>query len=200
MTACLACGSTDTSAWAEATDLEYFTTTERFTYRRCAACRALSIDPVPCDRLSPIYPANYYAYAGTGGGGLVVKIKEWLDQRTFGGLLARVRGERLAALDVGGGAGWLLTTLQALDSRVQDTHVVDLDPAAGDQALRLQKNVRHARRPERTNRIRKAGAPIRAASRPTGVSAGPSARLRRSTPRARPAPSTNTTPTTPPTP
>lgn len=142
---CLACGSADTTAWAEATDVEYFTTADRFTYVRCAACRSLSIDPVPRDRLGEIYPPNYYAYAGTGGGGLVVRIKEWLDHRTFGGLLAKVRGERLAALDVGGGAGWLLTTLRGLDPRVQDTHVVDLDPAAGEKARALGHAYHHGR-------------------------------------------------------
>lgn len=145
MSTCLACGSADLTAWGEATDLEYFTTDARYTYNRCAACHALSIDPVPRDQLGQIYPANYYAYAGTGGGGPVVRIKEWLDRRTFGGLLAKVRGEKLAALDVGGGAGWLLTALQALDPRVVDTHVVDLDPQAGDKARALGHAYHHGR-------------------------------------------------------
>lgn len=144
-TACLACGAADLEPWAEATDLEYFTTTDRFAYQRCRACRALSIDPVPSERLGEIYPPNYYAYAGTGGGGLVVKVKEWLDRRAFGDVLRRVPGERIAALDVGGGAGWLLTTIRALDDRVAETHVVDLDPRAGDKARALGHAYHHGR-------------------------------------------------------
>jgi 2-polyprenyl-3-methyl-5-hydroxy-6-metoxy-1,4-benzoquinol methylase len=134
---CLACGAPDPKPWATATDLEYFTTAQRFRYVRCDACHALSIDPVPRGRLAEIYPSNYYAYAGTGGAGVAVRIKEWLDRRSFGGVLRQIGGDRLAALDVGGGAGWLLTTLQGLDPRVTETHVVDLDPRAGDKARAL---------------------------------------------------------------
>jgi 2-polyprenyl-3-methyl-5-hydroxy-6-metoxy-1,4-benzoquinol methylase len=131
---CLACGSTDSELWAVAHDIEYATTSDAFDYRRCRACNVLFIDPVPADRLSEIYPSNYYSYASPGGSP-VHAIKTWLDRRFFRGLLAKLKAPQLRVLDVGGGAGWELRALRESDPRVHATQVVDLDPGA--QALAL---------------------------------------------------------------
>jgi len=129
---CLACGSKDSQLWAVAHDIEYATTTDSFAYRQCKVCDVLFIDPVPADRLSEIYPSNYYSYAAPGGSP-VHAIKNRLDRRFFRGLLAQLTAPGLRVLDVGGGAGWELLALRESDSRVQATQVVDLDPGA--QAL-----------------------------------------------------------------
>ena len=131
--ACLACGSNTSTLWAAARDVEYRTSSESFNYRRCEACAALFIDPVPETRLSEIYPPNYYSYA-IPGRSLVYAIKQWLDRRFFRSLLAALPGERLRVLDVGGGAGWELSSLRNTDSRVQETLVVDFDPGAAEIA------------------------------------------------------------------
>jgi SAM-dependent methyltransferase len=130
---CLACGSADTRHWATARDIEYLSTPESFDYRRCADCDALSIDPVPRGRLGEIYPDTYYSFS-PGKLSIAERIKQALDRRTFARLFAGVAGETLSALDVGGGAGWLLTQAKAVEPRLTRTQVVDIDASAQDAA------------------------------------------------------------------
>ncbi|MEO5938895.1 MAG: class I SAM-dependent methyltransferase [Sphingomonas sp.] len=126
---CLACGSAATRHWATAHDVEYLSTPETFDYVRCGDCDALSIDPVPRDRLGEIYPDTYYSFS-PGKLSIAERIKQALDRRTFRKLFAGVAGDRLAALDVGGGAGWLLTQARSVEPRLTDTQVVDIDGSA----------------------------------------------------------------------
>jgi SAM-dependent methyltransferase len=113
--------------WAVAHDVEYATTPDAFRYLRCRACDALFIDPVPRDRLAEIYPPTYYTAAGPATSP-VARVKERLDARRFAGLLAGLRGEQLAVLDVGGGHGAQLDLVRRLDPRVRRTQLVDLAP------------------------------------------------------------------------
>lgn len=121
-------------------DREYLSGPEAHAYFRCTACESLVLHPMPLDRLGEIYPANYYSYtvsakrAEGAKPGFVMQVKEALDRKGFRQLLAGVPGDRIRALDVGGGDGWLLGELRALDSRVQQTTVVDLDPVAAERA------------------------------------------------------------------
>ena len=131
--ACLACGSADLGVWARARDVEYRSVPEEYRYLSCGDCRALSIDPVPRDRLGEIYPADYYSFGG-GTGSPVEKVKKWLDRRMFKRLFAAVPGESLSALDVGGGSGWLLSEARAAEPRLRRTAVVDIDPGARERA------------------------------------------------------------------
>jgi 2-polyprenyl-3-methyl-5-hydroxy-6-metoxy-1,4-benzoquinol methylase len=126
---CPACASVGASWWAEATDGEYFTTTETFRYLRCKTCGVLFIDPVPYDRLAEIYPPNYYSFVSPENS-LVQRLKRKLDERMFRGLLRDLPGTSLNLLDVGGGAGWELTWIRELEPRIHFTQVVDLDAAA----------------------------------------------------------------------
>ncbi len=130
---CLACRSHDVAHWATARDIEYHAVSDSFDYVRCAPCGALSIVDPPTDRLGEIYPANYYSFSEDGLSP-VERIKQWFDRRQFAKLFAGVKGERLSALDVGGGAGWLLTLAKSVESRLTDTMVVDLDAAAEARA------------------------------------------------------------------
>jgi 2-polyprenyl-3-methyl-5-hydroxy-6-metoxy-1,4-benzoquinol methylase len=127
--ACLACGARDAALWAQAIDGEYRATADVFRYLRCAACGVLFIDPVPRERLAEIYPANYYSFADPKDS-FVQRVKRKLDGRRFGRLLRGIPGGALSVLDVGGGAGWELGWLRALDPRIRFTQVVDLDPSA----------------------------------------------------------------------
>ena len=125
--ACLACSASRSEVWAVAHDIEYHTTTDEFTYRRCQTCGVLFIDPVPEARLAEIYPSNYYSYKAPGKSA-VNAVKTFLDRRFFRSILKKCRGGELRVLDVGGGAGWELLALRQSDQRVKQTQVVDLDP------------------------------------------------------------------------
>ena len=129
---CPVCGSDAIASWATAHDVEYRTSDDAFEYYRCSDCGVLFIHPAPADRLAEIYPPNYYAYAGDTS--IVYRVKDWLDARRFRRLLRALPGEKLAALDVGGGDGRLLGVLRRCDPRVSSTRVVDMDPGAEERA------------------------------------------------------------------
>ncbi|MBL8896664.1 MAG: class I SAM-dependent methyltransferase [Planctomycetes bacterium] len=126
---CLACGSQNLQLWTHSRDTEYFTTSESFGLYRCRACDALSIDPVPRERLREIYPPTYYSFA-SGKRSFATRVKEALDRRRFAKLLRGLPGRELAVLDVGGGSGYLLDLVKGADPRVTRTQVVDFDPEA----------------------------------------------------------------------
>jgi 2-polyprenyl-3-methyl-5-hydroxy-6-metoxy-1,4-benzoquinol methylase len=132
--ACLACGARQSTQWATATDEEYHSGTERYSFRRCQACGVLFIQPVPRDRLHEIYPANYYSFAGPDRS-WVQRLKATLDRRLFRSLLRRLPGPALRVLDVGGGTGWELTLIRSIDPRVKVTVVVDIDEGAAAGAM-----------------------------------------------------------------
>lgn len=133
---CLCCGERGTSSfWAKATDLEYHTTSEPFDFLLCGSCGSIFIHPVPVDRLSEIYPPNYYSYSQSRNS-LIHHIKTELDKRYFQQLLKTVPGKMLNALDIGGGAGWELNILKQADSRISFTQIVDLDPDAEKFAVK----------------------------------------------------------------
>jgi SAM-dependent methyltransferase len=130
---CLACGAMDSEPWTTVWDAEYLSTDDRFELRRCRECAALFIDPVPRDRLSVIYPPNYYSFESPKKS-LLHRTKGWLDRRLFARVLRDVPGDSLSVLDVGGGAGWQLNVAKAADPRVRFTQVVDFDPGAAQLA------------------------------------------------------------------
>lgn len=128
MNRCPVCDSERVQHLTWAWDSEYHTTDERFEYGRCTSCEVLFIDPMPLDRLSEIYPANYYsADPGNSDGSWVARLKLWLDGRIFQKILKGLSGNELRVLDLGGGSGWLLDVIAGLDKRVIETHEVDLD-------------------------------------------------------------------------
>jgi SAM-dependent methyltransferase len=136
---CRACGRALSTLWATATDTEYGTTTERFDYYLCEACDCLSIDPVPEDRLAEIYPGSYYSFAGgdeaqTSRRHPVTRIKAWLDERTFRGVLDRLDSRALRILDVGGGTGEIAAGLLRAAPDGSSATVVDFDPSSIDVA------------------------------------------------------------------
>lgn len=130
---CLSCGSSELVFWAKARDIEYQTVDEEFTYLKCSACQALSIHPVPQDRLAEIYPPTYYSFQESGAS-ILQSLKRWLDRRMFRKIAASVPGRTLAVLDVGGGSGGLLSVFRDAEPRVNVTAVVDIDAQAERQA------------------------------------------------------------------
>jgi 2-polyprenyl-3-methyl-5-hydroxy-6-metoxy-1,4-benzoquinol methylase len=127
---CPICKGADVSLFAHARDMEYFTGDQTYTYLECRQCGAVYLDRPPVDRLHEIYPANYYSYAGGKQTGLLESVKQQLDARIFRKLLERIPGERLSVLDIGGGAGWLLSLVRGLTPRVAETHQVEITESA----------------------------------------------------------------------
>lgn len=142
---CLACGGTTLTPWARARDVEYASVPGTFSYVRCEACEALSIDPVPSDQLAVIYPSSYYSFDDACGGGVVQGIKDALDRRWFRGATRELPDRPLRALDVGGGTGRQLDALRSADPRVTRTVIAELDAAAEPAARRRGHEFVHGR-------------------------------------------------------
>ena len=136
MPTCPVCTRPCVARYATARDIEYFTSPDDFTFYRCTDCDVLFLDPMPLDRLAEIYPKNYYSFDAGGDRSIAQRIKQLLDRRAFRALTSAISGPSLAALDVGGGSGWLLNDLRRADPRVERTAVVDLDPHAEEIARR----------------------------------------------------------------
>src|SRR5262245_33616468 len=132
---CPLCATEDVHHFAAAYDIEYFTTPRRFNFFRCAKCDVLFIYPMLFNRLSEIYPANYYSFKSMEVPSMAFRIKRFIDERTLKALARRLTGTSLSALDVGGGSGWILNDLRTIDSRFRQTTVVDVDGGA-EQAAR----------------------------------------------------------------
>lgn len=142
---CLACGVADAEVWAEASDGEYHSVPESFTYYRCRHCGAWFIDPVPRSRLSEIYPPNYYSFGDEVSASVVFRAKDWFDRRFFARFIRRLRQPRLDVLDVGGGSGAQLSSVARVDARIASTTIVDLDDKAGEAAQRRGHAYFHGR-------------------------------------------------------
>ncbi len=125
---CFLCGKTDFVYHSTSTDIEYHTTKDNYDFYECQNCKLLRIDPIPVDKLSIIYPSNYYSFLKNKKT-IVDSIKEWMDKRLFTNVLGKLKGD-LKVLDVGGGSGWLLNVMKSLTDRVKFTQVVDLDADA----------------------------------------------------------------------
>lgn len=135
---CPLCQQTRTSPFANAKDLEYCTSAERFDYWHCSTCDVVFLDKPPVTRLREIYPANYYSYCmDDSRRSWLLEVKEALDRRLFRQQLNQIPGDELSVLDVGGGSGWLLSLIRESCPRVKQTHEVDLDEAAGSKARAL---------------------------------------------------------------
>jgi SAM-dependent methyltransferase len=126
---CPVCQQQQISLWSKAKDYEYFSVEDEFSYYNCGDCGTIFIDPVPLAQLKKIYPSNYYSFVNKGKN-IVVRLKEWLDQRFFRKILKQLPGDTLSLLDVGGGTGWMLDVLKQTDKRIQYTQSVDIDEKA----------------------------------------------------------------------
>jgi len=130
---CPVCGSKDSEFFARGWDCEYLTTEEIFSYYRCGNCSVVFLPNPPVDRLSQIYPPSYYSFS-EGHDSLLYRIKSWLERRMFSKLLDHIEGEKLRALDVGGGDGWMLNVAREADNRLVETDIVDIDQSAKTRA------------------------------------------------------------------
>ncbi len=126
---CLSCNSKNIKHYAFAKDIEYFSTEKIFEYYQCELCKTLSINQIPSNMLSVIYPKNYYSFLPQRAG-FLLKVKIFLDGLLFKKISKNFKKNKLSALDVGGGAGWMLDVLKKSDSRFHETQIVDIDESA----------------------------------------------------------------------
>jgi SAM-dependent methyltransferase len=138
---CHACGRDVDELWTRATDIEYGTTADEFSYYLCRHCDALSIDPLPADRLHEIYPETYYSFASSDSPleperNLVTRVKARLDARTFRRALSHTRGGAVRILDVGGGTGDIAAKLVDAAGPGASAVVVDIDADSIELARR----------------------------------------------------------------
>jgi len=126
---CPICHSRSSNLYAECEDVEYFTDLGKFRFYQCTDCEILHISPMLAERLSDIYPSNYYSFTETSSNP-VQQIKQWLDRRNFRRICAPIPGDKLAVLDVGGGTGWVLSQVKEAENRVNETWIADIDPQA----------------------------------------------------------------------
>jgi SAM-dependent methyltransferase len=132
---CPVCRSAKTNTFANGWDSEYGTSTEKFEYRYCKGCDTVFIKDPPVDKLSIIYPANYYSFAETGKVSLLHSVKNYLDNKRIKKLIRLTGKTKLRVLDVGGGDGWLLSVIRDCNPEVAETHEVDLDGNALQRAV-----------------------------------------------------------------
>lgn len=129
----------DGEPWTLARDAEYGSTNDTFAYRLCADCDALSIHPLPVERLSEIYPPTYYSFAATednriASENLVTRVKSQLDHRRFRRILGLVERPDPRILDVGGGTGSVSASFVAASEGRARATVVDIDPDSAEAA------------------------------------------------------------------
>jgi SAM-dependent methyltransferase len=133
--ACPVCAEPQGQLFAQARDVEYYSTDLTYSYLSCPNCGCVYLFEPPVNDLRTIYPANYYSYrANSSAESVVDRLKQRLDARLFRSLLAQIPGDGLRILDVGGGNGASLSLIRKLCCRVSETHEVDIDNGARDTA------------------------------------------------------------------
>src|SRR3989344_6057463 len=130
MIICPICKKTETTFFAKGWDAEYKSSNEKFDYSSCRNCPVIFLPTPPVNRLNEIYPSSYYAFEDEGNFSVLGRVKRFLEKRFFRKILKKVPGERLSVLDIGGGSGWMLETLKAVENRIVKTAIIDIGQSA----------------------------------------------------------------------
>lgn len=125
---CPVCGAREGAPWARGKDFEYGTSELEFTFRRCARCANLYLDPRPAaSELDRIYPESYAPYRFDRPS-LTLRVRRRLEGRR----IARLRpllppGARI--LDGGCGGPGFLENLRRHGAPGWRLHGNDISPA-----------------------------------------------------------------------
>jgi len=141
---CPLCHSRNNKMFSNVLDVEYFSLSGWFQYLECTDCNCVFLKNPPLDKLSEIYPNNYYSIDGPkeSEGFLhagLLQIKKYFDKRLFAKHLKDMPNEVLSCLDVGGGSGWMMNLVRQSDSRVTRTVVIDIN----EESRRIAENNGH---------------------------------------------------------
>jgi len=122
--------------WASVRDFEYQTSgNQNFSYYLCHDCDSLFLLDPPVNRLSEIYPPNYYSFVEQGYS-FLYRIKYFLDRRRFNQVFKVLPFDQVNLLDVGGGIGQLAVQARRsfAGSKEVNTWICDLDIDAKPRA------------------------------------------------------------------
>ena len=115
--------------WRVVPDFEYQTCKdENFSYYLCIDCDSIFLWLPPTERLSEIYPTNYYSFIDEGYS-ILYRIKFFLDRKKFKNAFKVLNFDEINILDVGGGIGHLAEQARRsfLPKKGINTWICDLD-------------------------------------------------------------------------
>jgi len=114
--ACALCRGRAFGEFASGFDYELRTCRNKWTFRECASCSHVQLDPRPAPAtLGTIYPAHYYSYnMDKQVSAFALKGKEFLDRLKFSSILVSLGRKPLAFVDVGCGDGRYLRLLERI--------------------------------------------------------------------------------------
>jgi SAM-dependent methyltransferase len=112
--ACALCEGTQLAPFAIGYDYELRTCRNRWTFRSCAACGHVQLDPRPrAETLPLIYPPHYYSYNMTAQvSSIALSGKRLLDRMKFSSILRSLGRKPRAFVDIGCGDGRYLRLLE----------------------------------------------------------------------------------------
>jgi SAM-dependent methyltransferase len=122
MSACVLCGSSQSSELFRASDRFYGTTDEEFVVVRCGGCGLVRIDPQPAPAdLARYYPRSYWFAPDPTAAGRLEEFYRRTVLRDHVNFVSRAMdgsGSRAPLLDVGAGGGLFLAMMQRRGFRV----------------------------------------------------------------------------------
>lgn len=132
---CPLCKSKDVRFVASVPDVEYETSSKKYSYFKCTNCGCVFLKNPPVDQLQSIYPATYYSFANKRHAGvaqILSLVKSNLESRFFKRLIQNhLQGVKsVEVLDVGGGTGFICDVLGRHINCDTRFTVLDLDQAA----------------------------------------------------------------------
>lgn len=141
--ACNFCGSAERILITTGSEHEYLTTTgDKFNVVQCTKCRLIYLNPRPdISELDTVYPPDYYSYNQQ-------KLKEQANPNSllhtlrYRGFMAKIRQglslcpqhDPITVLDIGCGDGHTLNLYRQIKNVNVETHGVDFNTAACEQA------------------------------------------------------------------
>lgn len=133
--ACAVCGSRESKPEALGYDFEYQTSSNQFSFCRCASCEHLYLNPRPyTEDLKIIYPSTYYAFAEEQAGNPVVGyFRNIWESRKIKDFRKLVGSGKKKILDVGCGEGRFLSLLKQYGDPNWELVGLDLDEQAAQR-------------------------------------------------------------------
>jgi fatty acid desaturase/SAM-dependent methyltransferase len=131
---CGLCGSSSHEFYAFSYDYEYQTCENRWQFVRCNDCGNVYLRHRPSlADISVIYPKNYYSYHYESQvNPLALKVKKWMDARTFNAICNTLERRIDAYMDIGCGSGRYLQAMADKGLDKKHIHGFELNNEVAD--------------------------------------------------------------------